>query len=94
VRDGVAYPGVMLVHGANDIRVDVWQSSKFAARLAAAQRGGRPVLLRLDYDAGHGAGGTRRQGQEQQADVWSFFLWQFGLPEFQPVRAKAAGGAS
>jgi prolyl oligopeptidase len=94
VRDGIAYPGVMLVHGVNDIRVDVWQSAKFAARLAAAQKGGRPVLLRLDYDAGHGAGGTRRQGQEQQADVWSFFLWQFGLPEFQPVRAKEAGGAS
>jgi len=94
VRDGVAYPGVMLVHGANDVRVDVWQSSKFAARLAAAQRGERPVLLRLDYDAGHGAGGTRRQQQERQADIWSFFLWQFGVPEFQPVKQKGAGGAS
>jgi prolyl oligopeptidase len=92
VRAGVAYPGVMLVHGVNDIRVDVWQSSKFAARLAAAGRGGRPVLLRLDYDAGHGAGGTRRQQQERQADVWSFFLWQFGVPAFQP--AALAGGAS
>jgi prolyl oligopeptidase len=92
VRDGVAYPGVMLVHGVNDIRVDVWQSTKFAARLAAARRGERPVLLRLDYDTGHGAGGTRRQLQEQQADVWSFFLWQFGVPEFQP--AGPAGGAS
>ena len=92
VRDGVAYPGVMLVHGVNDIRVDVWQSSKFAARLAAARGGERPVLLRLDYDAGHGAGGTRRQLQEQQADVWSFFLWQFGVPEFQPV--SPSGGAS
>jgi prolyl oligopeptidase len=92
VRDGVAYPAVMLVHGVNDIRVDVWQSSKFAARLAAAGRGERPVLLRLDYDAGHGAGGTRRQQQEQQADVWSFFLWQFGVPQFQP--AVPAGGAS
>ncbi len=92
VREGVDYPGVMLVHGVNDIRVDVWQSGKFAARLAAARSGERPVLLRLDYDAGHGAGGTRRQLQQQQADVWSFFLWQFGVPEFQP--AKAAGGAS
>jgi len=92
VRDGVAYPGVMLVHGVNDIRVDVWQSSKFAARLAVANSGERPVLLRLDYDAGHGAGGTRRQQQERQADVWSFFLWQFGVPEFQPIRP--AGNAS
>ena len=92
VRDGVAYPAVMLVHGVNDIRVDVWQSSKFAARLAAAGSGERPVLLRLDYDAGHGAGGTRRQQQERQADVWSFFLWQFGVPQFQP--AAPAGSAS
>jgi prolyl oligopeptidase len=91
VRDGVAYPGVMLVHGVNDIRVDVWQSSKFAARLAAARSGERPVLLRLDYDAGHGAGGTRRQSQQQQADVWSFFLWQFGEPDFQPARAAGSG---
>ena len=92
VRDGIDYPAVMLVHGVNDIRVAVWQSTKFAARLAAARRGGRPVLLRLDYDAGHGAGGTRRQLQQQQADVWSFFLWQFGVPEFQP--ARPAGGTS
>jgi prolyl oligopeptidase len=75
----------------NDIRVDVWQSSKFAARLAAARSGERPVLLRLDYDAGHGAGGTRRQSQQQQADVWSFFLWQFGVPDFQPARAAGSG---
>jgi prolyl oligopeptidase len=89
VRDGVDYPAVMLVHGVNDIRVDVWQSTKFAARLAAARAGERPVLLRLDYDAGHGAGGTRRQQQEQSADIWSFFLWQFGVPEFQPQRPSA-----
>ncbi len=84
VRSGVDYPAVLLTHGVNDIRVDVWQSTKFAARLAAARTGSRPVLLRLDYDAGHGAGGTRRQLQQRQADIWAFFLWQFGVPEFQP----------
>ncbi|HYM48241.1 MAG TPA: prolyl oligopeptidase family serine peptidase, partial [Burkholderiaceae bacterium] len=69
---------------ANDIRVDVWQSAKFASRLAAAQGEGKPVLMRLDYDLGHGGGATRSQQQAQIADVWSFFLWQFGVPEFQP----------
>jgi len=84
VKEGQKYPAVMLVHGVNDTRVDVWQSAKFASRLAAAQGQGRPVLMRLDYDLGHGQGGTRTQQQVQTADTWSFFLWQFGVPEFQP----------
>ena len=78
------YPGVMLVHGVNDIRVDVWQSTKFASRLATATTSGRPVLLRLEYDAGHGQGSTREQLQVRTTDIWSFMLWQFGVPEFQP----------
>jgi len=84
IKDAAKYPAVMLVHGVNDTRVDVWQSAKFASRLAAAQGAGKPVLMRLDYDLGHGGGGTRSQQQAQTADIWSFFLWQFGVPEFQP----------
>lgn len=84
VRDGTQYPAVMLTHGVNDSRVDVWQSSKFHARLSAAQAGGRPVLLRLDHEAGHGQGSSRAQAQQRLADTWSFMLWQFGVPEFQP----------
>lgn len=102
VRDGVAYPALMLVHGVNDTRVDVWQSAKLAARMQYAQQqggpgnqapgGGGPVLMRLDYDLGHGGGSTRAQQQTQTADIWSFFLWQFGEPGFQP--AAAAGKAA
>ncbi|MCA3226591.1 MAG: prolyl oligopeptidase family serine peptidase [Burkholderiales bacterium] len=83
VKDGVRYPGTLLVHGVNDIRVSVWQSSKFAARLAQASTGGA-VLMRLDYQLGHGGGATRAQALAQTADIWSFMLWQMGLPEFQP----------
>ena len=85
VRDGVAYPAVMAVHGVNDIRVDVWQSTKFTSRLATATTSGRPVLLRLEYDSGHGQGSTRAQAQQRSADIWCFLLWQFGVPDFQPV---------
>ena len=92
VRDGVAYPAVMLVHGANDIRVDVWQSAKFAAQLAAATNQARPILMRLDYESGHGQGSTRAQLQERTADIYTFMLWQFGVPEFQP-QPKAAAAA-
>ena len=84
VKPGTAYPGVMLVHGVNDIRVDVWESLKLASKLMPATSSGRPVLLRLEYDSGHGQGSTREQLQARTADIWSFMLWQFGVPAFQP----------
>jgi prolyl oligopeptidase len=78
IKDGVAYPAVLLIHGMNDPRVDVWHSAKAAARLQAASSSGRPILLRLDGQAGHGVGSTARQGFSQRADIYSFLLWQFG----------------
>ncbi len=84
VRDGTKYPAVMLETGINDPRVEPWQSAKMAARLQAASTSGKPVLLRVDYEAGHGIGSTKKQREEQTADSWAFLLWQFGLPGFQP----------
>ncbi len=78
IREGTAYPGVMLVHGMNDPRVDVWHSAKTAARLQAANSSGRPTLLRLDKEAGHGMGSTASQRDEMQADIHAFLLWQTG----------------
>jgi prolyl oligopeptidase len=78
VKDGVKYPAVLLTHGVNDPRVEVWHSSKMAARLMAASTSGRPVLLRLDYDAGHGVGSTKAQQQAERADMYAFLLWQLG----------------
>jgi prolyl oligopeptidase len=83
VKDGVAYPAVMLLHGVNDTRVDYWHSSKMAARLTAATTSGKPVLLNLDYDAGHGIGSTKVQRQRETADYFAFLLWQTGHPDFQ-----------
>ncbi len=84
IVDGTKYPAVMLTHGVNDPRVEVWHSTKTAARLAAASTGGKPILLRLDYDAGHGIGNTRKQQMQERADVYAFFLWQMGVEGFQP----------
>jgi prolyl oligopeptidase len=83
VVDGVKYPAVLLTHGINDPRVEPWMSAKMTARLQAATGSGRPVLFRVDYDAGHGIGSTKRQRQEQTADSWAFLLWQMGEAEFQ-----------
>ena len=77
IADGVRYPAVLFTHGVNDPRVDVWHSSKAAARLQAAS--GRPVLLRLDFQSGHGVGDTREQRNAERTDVLAFLLWQFGL---------------
>jgi prolyl oligopeptidase len=73
------YPAVMFTHGVNDPRVDVWQSTKAAAALQAVNGNRRPVLLRLDYQAGHGIGDTKKQVRAERADVAAFFLWQFGV---------------
>jgi prolyl oligopeptidase len=78
IRDGTAYPAVMLVHGVNDPRVSVWESSKTAARLQAASGSGKPVLLRLDMQAGHGIGSTLPQRVASSADQYAFLLWQMG----------------
>ena len=84
VKDGVRYPAVLVTTGINDPRVDSWQPAKMAARLQAASGSGKPVLLRVEYDAGHGLGSTKQQRFEALADQMAFFFWQAGLPEFQP----------
>lgn len=78
IKNGTAYPAVMLVHGMNDPRVDVWHSGKTAARLQAATTSGKPILLRLDMQAGHGVGSTATQRDALSADIYSFLLWQMG----------------
>lgn len=85
IENGVAYPAVMLIHGLNDPRVDVWHSAKAAARLQAASSSGRPILLRTDSQAGHGMGSTAKQASSKSADIYSFLLWQFGLAGQRPA---------
>ncbi len=77
VREGVDYPATLLTHGYNDPRVNVWMSGKMAARLQAANgEDGPPVLLRVEFDAGHGIGSTRDQFLSEVADTYSFLFWQ------------------
>jgi len=78
VTKGVKYPAILLTHGINDPRVEPWMSAKMTARLQAATASGKPILFRVDYDAGHGIGSTKKQRQEQLADQWAFLLAQMG----------------
>lgn len=78
VKDDTQYPAVLLTTGINDRRVDPWHSAKMAARLQAASRSGKPVLLRVDYEAGHGSGLAREQYQAKLADSYAFLLEHLG----------------
>jgi len=84
VRDGVAYPAVLLTTGVTDPRVGPFHVAKMAARLQVASRSGKPVLLRVDFDAGHGVGSTRTQQDREAADTYAFLLWQTGAQGYQP----------
>jgi prolyl oligopeptidase len=85
VRQGVRYPAVLLTTGMNDPRVAPWQPGKMAAHLQAANPHGRPVLLLVDFDAGHGMGSTKAQRDQELADQMAFFYWQIGRKGYQPA---------
>jgi prolyl oligopeptidase len=57
-----------------------------AATLQAATSSGKPILLRVDYEGGHGGiGGTKHQAAIMAADEYTFLLWNTGDPAFQPA---------
>ncbi|HEU4405112.1 MAG TPA: prolyl oligopeptidase family serine peptidase [Polyangiaceae bacterium] len=81
VAPGVRYPAVLLATGANDPRQPAWSPAKMAAALQAATASGKPVLLRVEFEGGHGgAAATRDQQAELMADAYSFLLWHLGRP--------------
>ena len=84
IRPGVRYPATLVVSGINDPRAATFHGAKYAAKLAASTTSGEPVLLRIDFDAGHGAGSTRTQNEDLWTDIYSFALWRGGIADFQP----------
>ncbi len=81
VKDGTPYPAVLLTTGVTDPRVAPFHLGKMTARLQAASTSGKPILLRVDFDAGHGIGSTRAQQDREAADTYAFLLWQLGEPK-------------
>jgi len=79
VRPGTAYPAVLLTTGASDTRVDPMHARKMAARLQAATTSGRPVLLRLEARAGHGAGKPLSKVLDEYTDIWTFVFSELGV---------------
>lgn len=79
VRDGVAYPAVLLSTAESDTRVDPLHARKMAARLQEASASKLPVLLRIESHAGHGAGKPLAKTIAQLVDEWSFLFLQLGI---------------
>lgn len=79
VRDGICYPAMLITAAESDTRVDPLHARKFAARLQAAQGCDRPILLRLETKAGHGAGKPLTKVIDEQVDVWSFLFNELGI---------------
>jgi len=85
VKDGAAYPAVLLTTGVTDPRVAPFHVGKMTARLQKATSSGKPVLLRVDFDAGHGIGSTRAQQDREAVDTYAFLLWQTRVKGYQPT---------
>jgi prolyl oligopeptidase len=78
VKDGVKYPDVLFLTGANDPRVDPMQSRKMTARLQAAEPQGR-FLLRTSDDSGHGLDTPLSERIAQQTDIFAFIFHELGV---------------
>ncbi len=73
------YPATMVTTADHDDRVVPAHSFKFAARLQEFHQGKAPVLIRIETNAGHGAGRSTAQVINQEADKWAFMLWNMDL---------------
>ena len=83
IKKGVQYPAVMVTTGLNDPRVASWEPAKVAAALQASGTS-RPVLLRIDAQAGHGIGSTKTQSDDLNSDIIAFVFWRAGVAQWRP----------
>ncbi|APA64192.1 prolyl oligopeptidase family serine peptidase [Maribacter sp. 1_2014MBL_MicDiv] len=81
VKTGTAYPATLVTTGDHDDRVVPAHSFKFAAELQEKQAGSNPTLIRIETNAGHGAGTPVSKTIEQYADIFGFTLFNMGYSE-------------
>jgi prolyl oligopeptidase len=85
VKTGVEYPAILFMTADTDTRVDPMHAKKMTALMQAAAQNGsshtRPILLRIESKAGHGAGKPVTKQIEEFTDVYSFLFWQLGVKE-------------
>ncbi len=79
VKDSVKYPATMVTTADHDDRVVPAHSFKFIATMQEKQKGDNPVLIRIDTNAGHGAGKPTGKLIDEQADIFAFMFYQLGM---------------
>jgi prolyl oligopeptidase len=79
LKPGVSYPATLITTADHDDRVVPAHSFKFAARLQEFHKGASPALIRIETNAGHGAGKPTTKIIEEQVDKWAFMLYNMGL---------------
>jgi prolyl oligopeptidase len=83
VKQGAEYPAILFMTADTDTRVDPMHAKKMAALMQAEAANGqsrtRPILLRIDSKAGHGAGKPIAKQVEDMTDIYSFLFWQLGM---------------
>ena len=92
VKEGVQYPATMVTTGDHDDRVVPAHSFKFAAELQDKQTGDNPTLIRIETNAGHGAGTPVAKTIEQYSDIFGFTLFNMGFKQLpNPTKSKIKG---
>ncbi len=79
IKPGTKYPATLIITGDHDDRVVPAHSFKFAATLQAAQAGTKPILIRIETRAGHGAGKPTSKVIDESADKWAFLVRELGM---------------
>ena len=79
LKPGTSYPATLVTTADHDDRVVPAHSFKFAATLQECHEGTNPVLIRIDTKAGHGGGKPLAKILEEQADIYSFILYNMGI---------------
>ncbi len=79
LRDNTAYPATLAFTADHDDRVVPAHTFKFIATLQEKQAGDKPVLVRIETKAGHGAGKPTSKTIDEATDLWSFVLWNLGM---------------
>jgi len=83
VKSGTQYPAVLFMTADTDTRVDPMHAKKMAGLLQSDAANGqspeRPILLRVETKAGHGAGKPTSKQVEELTDMFAFLLWQLGV---------------
>lgn len=91
LKKGTNYPATMVTTGDHDDRVVPAHSFKFAAELQSTHEGAEPVLIRIETNAGHGAGKPTDKIIQEQADKWSFLFWNMGYDQLPSEVTNAEG---